>query len=172
MISCPIYTARLTGSWLYLYFLQLGFVATMMGFPTISHTQTFIRFMGVGSKAAGQRAAPDMVIKKHVPHCILNPDCLSVVNHATTVLSQNVHMNFCLHSTKRTVKNTDSHAQRKMQCEHWTSGLQDTVGTTAIMHILNETGGCQLNNTLNKCHGALWQLLHSNVLGQPHARVR
>jgi len=64
-------------------------------------------------------------------------------------------MNFCLHGTNRTVKNTDSHAQRKMQCERLTSGLQVTAGTTATMHILNQTGGCQLNSTLSKCHGAL-----------------
>jgi hypothetical protein len=36
----------------------------MMGFPTIWQTQTLIRFMGVGSKTAGQSAAPDTVIKK------------------------------------------------------------------------------------------------------------
>jgi len=77
-------------------------------------------------------------------------------------------MNFCLHGTNRTVKNTDSHAQRKTQCECLTTGLQVTAGTTATVYILNQTGRCQLNLTLRNCHGALRHLLHSTVLEQPH----
>jgi hypothetical protein len=52
-------------------------------------------------------------------------------------------------------QNGEEHAQRKMQCERLTSGLQVTAGTTATMHILNQTGGCKLNNTLSQCNAAL-----------------
>ena len=69
------------------------------------------------------------------------------------------------------MKNTDSHAQRKMQCERLTYDLQVRAGTTATMCILNQTGGCQLNNTLSKYHAAFWQLLCSNLLGQPHTHT-
>jgi hypothetical protein len=168
MISCLNYT-RLTGSWLYLLFPAVG--GLLLPWSDLQQSCTHKPLSGLWGWEAKLLAKSHSrhVIKKHLPHCILNPDC--VVNHATTVLSRKVHMNVCLHSTKRKVKNTDSHAQRKMQCEHLTSGLQVTAGTTATMHVLNQTGGCQLNNTLRMCHGAFCQLLHSNALGQPHTHT-